>query len=255
MKAIHSIAAAVALCIAGIAPALAQSNALLNPSFTTGLTSWDTFGDVTVTGATNRAVLSTASTMFDDDGVGVGANNNSGTTPVDLGSAPDLAGIAVGQLDQAAGLGQFTYEGSAIRQSFAANAGDLVTVTFSWAFLSLETTASDFAFVALNNDVVKFADATSVPLASNFTGAFADFNSVNWVYNTGSYTYNANSNGTQSFALGVVDVNDYTTTSELRVDNISVQITAVPEPETFAMLLAGLGLVGGVVRRRQARLA
>ena len=28
--------------------------------------------------------------------------------------------------------------------------------------------------------------------------------------------------------------------------------TAVPEPETYAMLLAGLGLMGAVVRRRNA---
>lgn len=33
------------------------------------------------------------------------------------------------------------------------------------------------------------------------------------------------------------------------LDNISV--TAVPEPETFAMLLAGLGLVGTIARRRK----
>jgi hypothetical protein len=30
-----------------------------------------------------------------------------------------------------------------------------------------------------------------------------------------------------------------------------VQITAVPEPETYAMLLAGLGLIGGIARRRK----
>ncbi len=34
------------------------------------------------------------------------------------------------------------------------------------------------------------------------------------------------------------------------LDNISV--TAVPEPETYAMLLAGLGLVGAAVRRRRS---
>lgn len=30
-----------------------------------------------------------------------------------------------------------------------------------------------------------------------------------------------------------------------------VQVTAVPEPEGYALMLAGLGLVGGVVRRRK----
>ncbi|NVD72413.1 PEPxxWA-CTERM sorting domain-containing protein [Duganella sp. BJB1802] len=39
--------------------------------------------------------------------------------------------------------------------------------------------------------------------------------------------------------------------SFVRLDNVSVTVTAVPEPETYAMLLAGLGLVGVVARRRQ----
>ena len=35
----------------------------------------------------------------------------------------------------------------------------------------------------------------------------------------------------------------------------SVTITAVPEPETYAMLLAGLGIVGAVARRRRIKAA
>jgi len=36
------------------------------------------------------------------------------------------------------------------------------------------------------------------------------------------------------------------------LDNVSLVVTAVPEPETYAMLLAGLGAVGFVARRRGA---
>ncbi|MDR0633758.1 MAG: FxDxF family PEP-CTERM protein [Azoarcus sp.] len=32
----------------------------------------------------------------------------------------------------------------------------------------------------------------------------------------------------------------------------SVNVTAVPEPESYAMLLAGLAIVGAVARRRRA---
>jgi hypothetical protein len=40
------------------------------------------------------------------------------------------------------------------------------------------------------------------------------------------------------------------------VTNVAVGITsAVPEPETYAMLLAGLGLVGAIARRRKAKQA
>lgn len=39
------------------------------------------------------------------------------------------------------------------------------------------------------------------------------------------------------------------------MDNLSVSITPVPEPETYAMLLAGLGIMGAVARRRKLRQA
>ncbi len=37
-----------------------------------------------------------------------------------------------------------------------------------------------------------------------------------------------------------------------QIDNVTFGIAAVPEPETYALMLAGLGLVGFAARRRQA---
>jgi PEP-CTERM motif len=37
---------------------------------------------------------------------------------------------------------------------------------------------------------------------------------------------------------------------QLGIDNVSLSVTAVPEPETYAMLLSGLGLMGFMARRR-----
>jgi hypothetical protein len=39
--------------------------------------------------------------------------------------------------------------------------------------------------------------------------------------------------------------------SFVHLDNVSVQVSAVPEPETTAMLLLGLGLIGYVTARRR----
>ena len=35
----------------------------------------------------------------------------------------------------------------------------------------------------------------------------------------------------------------------------SASVSAVPEPETYAMMLAGLGLMGAIARRRKAKQA
>ena len=36
--------------------------------------------------------------------------------------------------------------------------------------------------------------------------------------------------------------------------SLACKVTAVPEPETYALLLAGLGAVGFIARRRQREL-
>lgn len=40
--------------------------------------------------------------------------------------------------------------------------------------------------------------------------------------------------------------------SSLKIDDVSIAVTAVPEPAAVAMLLAGLGVIGAVVRRQRA---
>jgi hypothetical protein len=39
----------------------------------------------------------------------------------------------------------------------------------------------------------------------------------------------------------------------LILDNVSLDVTAVPEPASWAMMIVGFGLVGAVSRRRQAK--
>lgn len=46
--------------------------------------------------------------------------------------------------------------------------------------------------------------------------------------------------------------NDFGSDHGLAIDNLSLTVTPVPEPETYAMLVAGLAVLGAVARRRRA---
>ncbi|WNO06120.1 FxDxF family PEP-CTERM protein [Rhodoferax mekongensis] len=50
----------------------------------------------------------------------------------------------------------------------------------------------------------------------------------------------------------ILNINGYTN-APMAGYHGSISITAVPEPETYAMLLAGLGLMGAIARRRKAK--
>lgn len=57
-------------------------------------------------------------------------------------------------------------------------------------------------------------------------------------------------------ASGAVDGNGQPltlpTAGVLRADNFAIEVAAVPEPATWAIMTAGFGLLGGVLRRRRA---
>ncbi len=245
---------AAALCLAAALPAMA-STTLQNGSFTQGvdrLDHWQSFGDVAVIGFRTIAVGTTASLGEDDPPLPAGWRNLSGVPAVDFIASPDLAGVPVTSLD----IGGFAMEGSAIRQDFVATGGNVLTVSFQWTFLTTEPSTvtsdgmPDYGFLALNGSVFEIArnlDGTDV-LAGTFSRTFVDSPHLLSLI-PGSMLYNVRPGGQVSLVLGAVDVGDYLRTSQMHIDGIAV--SAVPEPEAFAMLAAGLGLIGWKLRRRQ----
>jgi len=66
-----------------------------------------------------------------------------------------------------------------------------------------------------------------------------------------NYTGNSGAGGTLKLYYWDSNSHDNTGSISATVTNT----TPVPEPETYAMMLAGLGLMGAIARRRKAKAA
>jgi hypothetical protein len=218
----------------------ASHAAVVNGSFETGnFFDWNTSGQasvetssfgVTPVNGNYQALLQTC--VF----IGACDDNQPLTNASNLESFLSLSGNELSNL--------FVTEGSAIKQTITANAGDVFS--FSWNFLTDEDAAnvdySDFAFFTLNNTLYSLADTQSIfPVNPSFSHLKKETG-----YQT--YTIPISVSGDYILGFGVVDVDktgggDNTINSALLVDNIKLtNIAKVPEPDTIFGLLLTLGL-------------
>jgi hypothetical protein len=122
--------------------------------------------------------------------------------------------------------------------------------TGSPAFISQLLNTSAGGTYTLAFDVYSAGTSSTNPAAVNFSANFGGNAVYSFTNTTLNWTHvvvnNLHATGS-STELKFSSRNDPSFT---RLDNISVQ--AVPEPETYAMMLAGLGALGFIARRRKA---
>jgi len=100
------------------------------------------------------------------------------------------------------------------------------------------------------------ASWTAPGSAFNWTSPVATATAAAVNGNTSGLVSNVGGTVTTSWAAGQtlwvrwVENNDVANDHGLAIDNFSLSVTAVPEADTWAMLLAGLGLIGFIGRRR-----
>lgn len=123
-----------------------------------------------------------------------------------------------------------TIEGSALATSFSAVAGTRVSVDWSLSTEGFDPAFADRAYVLLDGQLQTLATVGSA-------------------LQSGTFSFTVTGSGTHSLAFAVMDVNDVAGLSRLALSGL--QVTPVPEPATIALWLAGLGVVGGLARRRR----
>lgn len=116
----------------------------------------------------------------------------------------------------------------------------------------IEIKALNGGLVTLNSmDFGAWANATrNSNIVVTAIGGGAPLFSYSGAIGAGSTTHASFAPGVS--ANGGLWIDWYDTAYNVGIDNVAFTV-AVPEPETYALLLAGLGLMGGVARRRAAR--
>lgn len=206
----------------------------------------------------------TASTVFSDgfngENGGLTALNYAGfanfgvTGNVDLVKTPDYgiscaggSGLCV-DLDGTTGPGRITSIAS-----FSFNAGDVVRFSYDLSGNQRGGGGDDwysgFNFAGatqINNYGFNYA-GTDVIIGSYSTNSINTSSSavLGNAFTTKSVFFTAGTAGTLQFFVGTNSADNVGPI----VDNATLDISAVPEPATWTMMIAGFGLAGGMVRR------
>lgn len=181
--------------------------------------------------------LSQAQVVFSDN-----FNSNSA---LGLNAAPAGWTVTNGTVDVvggAAGFGSLCSSGGSVCIDLDGSTRDAGELNRSFAGIAGTTYVATFDLAgnqrnAPTDSLVVSFGTTSQAYSFLSTAAWNTY-SLSFTANT-STNYSLNFNNAGGDNIGVV------------LDNVTV--TAVPEPETYAMMLAGLGLMGSIARRRKAK--
>lgn len=194
---------------------------------------------LTVTNLTNWTVTSGVSV----DVVGTPNAFSIGVTPPASGNVIDLDGTP--------GPATITSNASL---NLGFNAGDLVTFSFDVGGAQRGSVADNFQAI-LFLDPSKVSGLTGTGLTSTGFGSTANsiFSSVSipgsTAFTTSSISFIATGAGTIRMAFGTTSADNIGPL----LDNVRLDVSAVPEPATWAMMLLGLGFVGGAMRARRRK--
>ncbi len=233
----------------------------------------------TVNGGTTAVLAGASNNNFNGPvyivGAGSGNNYNGGLlsqAPATVAAANSTQfGSVIGGLSTS--LSQLASTGSSVsfdgnKATFSAVANSKGLAVFNLSAIDTQVfSKGEFAFNWNGASTVIFnVDETTLSFASNFLGGSAASAGTKAIWNFYKATDLTISNQFGGVVLaplakltnnqnieGSVLVRQLDQRGEIHIANFGGNISAVPEPQTFALLLAGLGLVAGAVRLRPRR--
>ena len=218
-----------------------------NGNFEDGFNGWEVLGATTIQPRQGRNASTPAP---NDDSKGLIIND---TLAVPAGEIEEFLGLAPDSLTELSPDVEFIAQGSAIKQTFQANAGDVITFDFN--FLTDEFLAepdfpplNDFSFVSLSNNVSD--DILLEILADTFFEPFVDSPTA-FDQETGTQLFSIEipETGIYTLGFGVTDADDFGFLSGLAVDNVALAST--PEPTTTIGLFATVFGAFSLLKRKR----
>lgn len=150
-------------------------------------------------------------------------------------------------------------EGSYFAQLNGSSANVYTTLNQAFSLASAGTISGFANYLAF--DYAPYADDAFVSIIDNLSSTvifYADVHSVGNYGDTGWTAFNASLNaGSYTLSAGVRNTGDGSNSPRLLLDNVSLDspTTAVPEPTTWALMIAGFGGAGAMLRRRRTTAA
>lgn len=213
----------------------AHAAAFQNGSFENG--NWTASGETQTLAPGSTAVTGWTSYGLEWNGPGNGRTGSVAWLDCPTGCWTDLTPAAGNRFLDLTGYSDWRY--GAIYQTFDTVAGQEYLVSFALGFSTANSSAAadPGLFVVAKN---------GSSIVGDFDPAWQGYTSITPGWSTQTYSFTAGSGTSSLFFAGGYGAGHY-----VGLDNVTV--TAVPEPETYAMMLAGLGALGFMARRRRTQ--
>lgn len=107
---------------------------------------------------------------------------------------------------------------------------------------------------SLSTGFANYEDSSAFALAGAYTDAAGNVISDNQVFKIGASDILTAPSGAARLYFGLPDAYSFNGSSGFYADNsgsLQVSVSGVPEPSSWALMIAGLGLIGGMLRSRR----